>query len=118
MNGSSAVDVEYVPQKLFDIHLQNMRERADADKELTAERLDKFEAVIERKISELTSEVRAMNVTINTRIDKTDAVLDNTVTSLIERINDVKDAQNKWFTVFGVSLSLLTVAFTVLAFFK
>ena len=111
---SRMMDVEYVPQREFDIYIQNIKERADSDKELTAARFDKFEAVMDKKISNMEKEVSA----VRGEVKALDEKLSTAIEGLIDRFDDMKDYQNKWFTVFGVLFGALTVAFTVIAFFK
>ena len=108
------VNIEYVPQREFDIYIQNIRERADSDKELTAERFDKFEAVVDKKISELSGEVKRLDV----KIDKVEDFLSTAIAGVVDRLDDIKEYQNKWFTVFGILFTVITVAFSVVAFFK
>ena len=132
MNGSSAVDVEYVQRDIFDEKLRNIDDRATYDRERTDDKFEKFQAVMEKGMAEIRGELILLNAkvdhnneTLNVKIDKVDDTLSTAVMGLIDRFDDMKgrfddmkDYQNKWFTVLGVSLSILTVAFTVLAFFK
>ena len=46
MSNTSTLEHEYVQQREFDIYIQNIKERADIDRELTVARFDKFEAVM------------------------------------------------------------------------
>ena len=98
----ATLEREYVPQREFDIYIQNIKERADSDKELTAERLDRFEAVIDKKLSEMKNEINAVNITLNTKIDNVEDRLSTAVAGVIDRLDDMKDYQNKWFTLFGI----------------
>ena len=88
------LDIEYVPQREFDIY--------------------KFEAVVDKKISELSGEVKRLDI----KIDKVEASLSTAIAGVIDRLDDIKEYQNKWFTVFGVLFTVTTVAFSVVAFFK
>ena len=99
--------IDYVPQREFDIYIQNIKERADSDKELTAERFDKFQAVMEKNFSEMKAEIKRVEDTVSVA-----------VMGLSDRFDDMKDYQNKWFTVFGILFTVITVAFSVVAFFK
>ena len=98
----ATLEREYVQQREFDIYIQNIKERADSDKELTAERLDRFEAVIDKKLSEMKNEINAVNITLNTKIDNVEDRLSTAVAGVIDRLDDMKDYQNKWFTLFGI----------------
>ena len=53
MNGTDTLEKEYVRQHEFDIYIRNIKERADSDKELTAEKLDRVEAVTDKKLFEI-----------------------------------------------------------------
>ena len=46
------INTEYVPQNIFDLHIQNLRERAISEKELSDEKFDKFQAIIEKNLAE------------------------------------------------------------------
>ena len=98
----ATLEREYVQQREFDIYIRNIKERADSDKELTAERLDRFEAVIDKKLSEMKNEINAVNITLNTKIDNVEDRLSTAVAGVIDRLDDMKDYQNKWFTLFGI----------------
>ena len=87
MSNTSTLEHEYVQQREFDIYIQNIKERADIDRELTAARFDKFEAVMEQKIADLKGEINSISTAIE---------------GLLDRFDDMKDYQNKWFTVFGI----------------
>ena len=42
-----ALENEYVPQNIFDLHIQNIKERATSDRELFDERFEKLQAISE-----------------------------------------------------------------------
>ena len=67
-----------------------------------------------QRVSEIHSEIKRLD----TKIDKVEDTLSLSIMGLADRFEDMKDYQNKWFTVFGVLLGVLTIAFSVLAFFK
>ena len=69
---------------------------------------------IRGEVSEIHSEIKRLD----TKIDKVEDTLSLSIMGLADRFEDMKDYQNKWFTVFGVLLGVLTIAFSVLAFFK
>lgn len=106
MNGST--EVEYVSQKIFDLQLKNLNDRADYEKDLTEERLDKFQAVMEKNFAEMKSvivEMRGEIKVLDKKIDGTNERIDG----LEKRFNDMKEHQNKWFTVFGILFSLAAI---------
>ena len=57
---------EYVSQGVFDAHMQRIDQRFEASDKLFAERLDKIQAVIEKKFEELHGDVKAMNARLDT----------------------------------------------------
>lgn len=106
MNGST--EVEYVSQKIFDLQLKNLNDRADYEKDLTEERLDKFQAVMEKNFAEMKSvivEMRGEIKVLDKKIDGTNERIDG----LEKRFNDMKEHQNKWFTVFGILFSVAAI---------
>ena len=119
---------EYVPQKIFDLQLEDIKFRANLERERTDNRLDKNQAVIDKNMAEVKSmfvEIRAEIRILDKKIDNVDekltASIQNTndkISGLEKRFEDMKDYQNKWFVVFGVLLGALTLAFSVIAFFK
>ena len=119
---------EYVPQKIFDLQLEDIKFRTNAERERVDDRLDKNQAVIDKNMAEVKSmfvEIRAEIRILDKKIDNVDekltASIQNTndkISGLEKRFEDMKDYQNKWFVVFGVLLGALTLAFSVIAFFK
>ena len=139
MDGTSAVDTEYVSQKIFDLQLDNIKYRANTERERVDDRLEKNQAVIDKnmsevkamfaeihseiknirsemhseiknirsemrsEISELRSEIKSEIKVLHTEIKATNTRIDG----LEKRFDDMKESQNKWFTVFGI---LFTVA--------
>ena len=98
MNSTETLEKEYVQQREFDIYIQNLKERADSDKELTAARFDKFEASIDRKLLKMENEISELKG----EIKRVEGTLKMAIDGLLDRFDDMKDYQNKWFTVFGI----------------
>lgn len=119
---------EYVPQKIFDLQLEDIKFRTNAERERVDDRLDKNQAVIDKNMAEVKSmfveiraEIRVLDKKVDSVDEKLNASIQNTndkISSLEKRFEDMKDYQNKWFVVFGVLLGALTLAFSVIAFFK
>ena len=112
MPAASTLENEYVSQKIFDLHLRNMRERANFDKEITDERLDKFQAIMEKNFAEIRAEINDIRGEINeVRSDiKSDIkVLNTEIRAMNDRFDDMKESQNKWFTVFGILFTVETI---------
>ena len=119
---------EYVPQKIFDLQLEDIKFRTNAKRERVDDRLDKNQAVIDKNMAEVKSmfveiraEIRVLDKKVDSVDEKLNASIQNTndkISSLEKRFEDMKDYQNKWFVVFGVLLGALTLAFSVIAFFK
>ena len=115
------MEVKYVQKDIFDEEIRNVNSRADYDRERTDDKLDKLQAIMEKNMAEVKAmfvEVRGEIKRLDSKIDKVEDTLSIAIMGLTDRFEDMKDYQNKWFTVFGVLLGVLTVAFSVLAFFK
>ena len=98
MNGTSATEIEYVPRDLFDIHLQNIRDRENSDKELNEERFDKLQTIMEKNFALLNEKLEHVTDTLTVAINDTNT-----------RIDDIHASQNKWFTVFGILFTAAAV---------
>ena len=46
------LETEYVPRNIFDLHLQNIRDNAKSEKELSDEKFEKFQAILEKNLAE------------------------------------------------------------------
>ena len=68
--------------------------------------------------TEIKNEINVVNIALNAKIDHVDDTLSTAIAGLIDRFDDMRDYQNKWFSVFGILFGVLTAAFTVIAFFK
>ena len=68
--------------------------------------------------SEMKNEINVANIALNAKIGHVDDTLSTAIAGLIDRFDDMRDYQNKWFSVFGILFGVLAVAFTVIAFFK
>ena len=67
MNSNDTVITEYVPKELFDVHIQNIRDKASSDEKLSDacflaldklldERFNRLQAVVEKNLAEFKAE--------------------------------------------------------------
>lgn len=129
------INTEYVPQNIFDLHIQNLRERAISEKELSDEKFDKFQAIIEKNLAEykiligdLKSELKADIASVknelsntNGRIDMLEEKIDHLTDSLVimndntnQRIDDSKTKTGIYIAVGAVVVAVLQTALTVI----
>ncbi|MBR1486095.1 MAG: hypothetical protein IJ597_02435 [Synergistaceae bacterium] len=98
----SETTINYVPRELFD------------------EREAKNQAVMDKNMADIRNEIKTLNITLNARmdvlnmridgveaslsmkIDNVEESLSTMMAGLINRFEDMKEHQNKWFTVFGI----------------
>ena len=117
MNGT--MEVEYVPQKIFDLQLDNLRYRTSTDRERMDDKIEKFQAVMEKHFAEMKStvnEIRGEIKVLDKKIDSVEEKLTGSINGTNERIDglekrfdDMKEHQNKWFTVFGILFSAAAI---------
>ena len=101
----------------------NSTETVYVSKDLFDEREDKNQAIMDKNLSEIRNEIKTLNVNLNARIDilnarmdvldmKIDKVNDTlgmAIGGLIDRFDDMKEHQNKWFTVFGLLFTAASI---------
>ena len=127
MSATNAIETEYVSQKIFDLQLDNIKYRAETDRERVDNRLEKNQAVIDKNMaevknmfSELRNEMKNVRNELRSEINNIRAelraeirILDEKLTAsnqatnekisgIEKRFDDLKESQNKWFTVFGI----------------
>ena len=124
------LETEYVPRNIFDLHLQNIRDNARSEKELSDEKFEKFQAILEKnlaeyrvmlfdvkanfnelkaEISEIKQEQANMRAYFEEKIEHVTDTLTVAITDLDKRIDDMHQSHNKWFTVFGVLFAGLSI---------
>ena len=91
----SATETEYVPRELFDIHLQSIRERANSDKELGDERLEKFQAVMEKNFATLQGQINVLSEKIDHVSNTTNEKIDHVSDTLSTKIDRVESTLNE-----------------------
>ena len=111
----SATTINYVPRELFDEReAKNQaimdKNQADVRSEIVLlnAKIDRVEANLENKIDNVEIRLNAKMDVLNARMDVIDMKIDNLeenistmMAGLIERFEDMKEHQNKWFTIFG-----------------
>ncbi|MBR1486527.1 MAG: DUF1640 domain-containing protein [Synergistaceae bacterium] len=130
MSETSTIETEYVSQKIFDLQIGNIKYRLDTERERVNDRLEKNQAVADKnmaevkemfseirseinsvrsemraEIRELRSEIKGEIKVLYTEIKATD----NRIDGLEKRFDDMKESQNKWFTVFGILFTVATI---------
>ena len=131
-------ELEYVPRELFDVHLQNIRDRANSDKELSDEKFDKLQMILEKNLAEYktlmernsaeframveknSAEFKTMIAEVNGRIDVLDEKLEHTTDTLTvaiggleKRMDDMQQSMSLWLTVFGILAAVVPIAVAV-----
>ncbi|MBR2207992.1 MAG: hypothetical protein IJ859_04190 [Synergistaceae bacterium] len=92
-------------------------------KELFDEREAKNRAIMEKNQADIHSEIKSLNIALNAKmdvlnarmdvldmkIDKVEEKLSTAIEGLIDRFDDMKEHQNKWFTLFGILFTAAAV---------
>ena len=100
-------------------------------KELTSEKIDKLQAIIEKNFVELNSsiirldekfqgQISVLNEKIEHAVDTLTVAINGTNTridGLEKRIDDLHNSHNKWFTVFSVIFGVTAIAVAVIQVF-
>lgn len=101
MATTTDVNDRYVRQEIFDIHLQGLKDRAASEERVTDTRFEILQAIMERNLSEIRSEIKSTNERMekgfelmNERMDKNlaeyKAVASDMKTEISEIRGDVK----------------------------
>ena len=123
MSETSTIETEYVSQKIFDLQLDNIKYRLDTDRERVNDRLEKNQAVADKNMaevkemfSEIRSEIKSVRSEIRAEISELRSemkgeikVLHTEIKATNDRFDDMKESQNKWFTVFGILFTVATI---------
>ena len=110
------LEKDYVSQKIFDIQIEDIKYRTNAERERVDDRIARNQAVIDKNMAEvkamfaeLRSEINNIRAEIHAEISdvrndlKSDIkVLYTEIKATNDRFDDMKESQNKWFTVFGM----------------
>lgn len=118
---------EFVTRELFDTQIQSIKDKIEADKKLTDEKFDKFQMILEKNLAEY----KTMIIEVNGRIDVLSEKLEHTTDSLTiaildldkridtmdKRIDDIRQTQNLWFSIFGIIATVVPIAVVVIQSF-
>ena len=92
----------------------------EADKKLTDEKFEKFQMILEKNLAEY----KTMIIEVNGRIDVLSEKLEHTTDSLTiaildldKRIDDIRQTQNLWFSIFGIIATVVPIAVVVIQSF-
>ena len=116
MPAASTIENEYVSQKIFDLRLDNIEYRANTDRERVDDRIEKNQAVVDKNMAEvkamfaeIQAEIKLVDQKVDLKIDRLDEKFtiliqgtNERIDGLEKRFDDMKESQNKWFTVFGI----------------
>ena len=104
----SETTINYVPRDLFDereAKNQAVMEKNQADVRseivLLNAKVDRVEANLENKIDNVEIRLNARMDVIDMKIDNLEENISTMMAGLINRFEDMKEHQNKWFTIFG-----------------
>ena len=100
-----------------------LMETAYVSREVFEERDEKNQAVIEKNLSDIRSEIKALDTKLGAKmdvlnarmdildlkIDKVEGNLSTAIEGLLDRFDEMRDYQNKWFTVFGILFAAASI---------
>ena len=114
----NATEVDYVPQRICDMYMRSLEERMDYEKSIMDEKFERFQAVVERSLTEIkasVNDVRADVRVLSERLDEKFNSLSTRIDGLEKRIDDPHHSNNKWLAVFGVLFAAAAVVAPVVA---
>ena len=117
---STAADTEYVTRELFDLQIKHIEERANLDRELTNERMDKLQAVMEKNFATVNGRIDVIEEKLEHVTDTLTVAIngvDKRIDDLDKRIDDIHQSQTLWFTVFGILIAVVPIAVAVVQSF-
>ncbi|MBR2207993.1 MAG: hypothetical protein IJ859_04195 [Synergistaceae bacterium] len=116
MSDTNLTEAIYVSKDLFDEH--DARNKAEFQNEIMAlnskidnldvrlnSKIDSLDAKIDKVETKLNAKMDVLNArmdVLDMKIDKVEEKLSTAIEGLIDRFDDMKEHQNKWFTVFGI----------------
>ena len=125
MSNNDAILTEYVPKELFDVHIQNIREKANSDEKLTEARISSLERLLDERFNRLQAVVEKNLAEYQTIAAKTDGRIDtlseriehaiDTLTVAIsnnnQRLDDFKEELEQKQTVSATRIGIFTALF-------
>ena len=115
----NTIETEYVSQKIFDLQLDNLKFQTNSESESVDNKLEKNQAIADKNMAEVKAmfaEIRAEIKSVDKKVDYIDGKLtvlinstNDRITGLEKRFDDMKEYQNKWFTVFGILFAVAAI---------
>ena len=90
MAAITEVNDKYVRQEIFDIHLQGLKDRAASEVRVTDTRFERLEAIMEKNLSEVRSEIKIMNERIDKNLAEYKSITSDIKAEVSEIRGDVK----------------------------
>ena len=116
MSDTNLTEAIYVSKDLFDEH--DARNKAEFQNEIMAlnSKIDNLDVRLNSKIDSLDAKIDKVETKLNAKmdvldmkIDKVEEKLSTAIEGLIDRFDDMKEHQNKWFTLFGILFTAAAV---------
>ena len=112
MSDTNLTEAIYVSKDLFDE--REAKNKAEIQSEITAfnAKIDNLELRLNSRMDKLEAKMDVLNArmdVLDMKIDKVNDTLSMAIEGLIDRFNDMKEHQNKWFTVFGLLFTAASI---------
>ena len=136
MNSNDTIITEYVPKELFDIHIQNIRDKNASDEKLTDarflaleklldERFNRLQAIVEKNLAEfkaensdIRGELKAMATRTEGRIDTLSERIEHAIDTLSvaisnnnQRLDDFKNDIEHKQSAYAAKIGIFTALF-------
>ena len=120
MSEASTAEILYVPRDLFDEREEKNQAVADRNMAEVRAMFAEIRGEMKSLRADMKNEINTVNITLNAKIDGLDTKIDSvdkkidmktealedafsmSFLGLEKRLDDMKDYQNKWFTLFGI----------------
>ena len=131
MSELQEVDTNFVPKSLFELHIQNLRDKTTSDEKLNNERIKSVERMIDERLDTILAlmeknlaEYKAAAAKTDGKVDVIAAKLEHTIDSLTIAINsnekrlddfkqDIQEKQSGFFARWGIWTALFVGAVQV-----
>ena len=132
MQDAQNIETEYVPKDLFELHIQNLREKSSSDERLNNERIKSVERLLDERLDTILAlmdknlaEYRAVAAKTDGKIDVICAKLEHAIDSLTIAINsnekrfddfkqDLQEKQSRSFARWSIWTALIIGAVQVI----
>lgn len=126
------IETEYVPKNLFELHIQNLRDKSSSDEKLNDERIKSVEKLLSERIDTIIAlieknlaEYKAAATKTDGKIDVITAKLEHAVDSLTIAINanekrlddfkqDIQEKQSHYFSRWSIFTAIFVGAVQVI----